>query len=269
MAFRLPPLTLDEAPHTIGSGQVLVRMPGDEYYSRQGNVRNCSYELTSEEIEERDRQSGTRGVQKKYQIDRGGTISLGLLQETAFGRQVATMSDEGMLPDQQAGVAKSVTYLVSMIGGTYFCAELVDGRLQRRRVVSNVLVTDSTGDVDYVLGTHYVVNAATGAVTILAKPASPGTGLKIVYGCAAVTDRPVYKMWSAAQIECDVMIIQDNFVGTSYEYTFPRVEFKKTGEHSIVSENNELQVNELEGTIYIDGSQEAGYELGYATPIAA
>lgn len=267
---RLPPLSLEDAPHSIPSGIILIRNKGEEHFSRQGNVRNGALELTSEEIEERDRQSGLRGIQKKYQIDRGGTLTFGLLQDTAFGRSASLMAVPGeKLPDQAAEVGVSVPYSTVFVGGTYFCGKIVLGRLERRRVVSNVEVTDAAGTTTYVEGIDYSVNPATGAVTILKKPGGAGAGLVITFDNAAVTDRPVSRIWSASEIEVEAMIIQDNLVGNSYEFTFPRVEFKKTGEYPLIVENSELMVNELEGTLYIDGSQPAGFELGYATPIAA
>ncbi len=266
---RIPPLSLDDAPHSIPSGILLVRDKGKEHFHRQGNVRSCAIELTSEEIEERDRQSGLRGIQKKYQIDRGGTLTVGLLQSTEFGRRAALMAEgDDLLDAQAAGNQLNMPYATAIVGGTYFCGQVVAGRFERRRMVSNVSVTD-TGAVNYQNGVDFVVNPATGAVTLLKKPAGAGAGLVITFDCAPLATQPVYRIWSATEVEVEAMIVQDNLVGDSYEFTFPRVEFKKTGEYSLIVENSELMVNELEGTLYVDGSQPAGFELGYATPIAA
>lgn len=265
---RLPPLTLEEAPHSIPSGSFLVRAIGQEHFFRQGNLRSAELELTSEELEERDRQSGIRGIQKKYQIDRGGTLNATLLQDTAFSRRTSLMAPDGeTLPDQAAEVGVTIAYATAIKGGTYPLGEKVLGKLIRKRVVTNVVVTNAAGTTTYDAGTDYTVNADIGVVTLLNVPVGAGLGLVITFDCAAVTDRPLYRVWGASEVEVDVLIVQDMFVGIPYEYRLPRIEFKKSGAFPLIVENTELMANELEGTLYVDNTQEPGFELGYATPI--
>lgn len=265
---RLPPLTLEEAPHSIPSGALLIRNIGEEHYFRQGNVRSVELELTSEEIEERDRQSGVRGVQKKYQTDRGGTLTATLLQDTALSRRTTMMAPDGeTLPDQAADVDVTIAYATAIKGGTYPLGEMILGKLVRKRVVSNVVVTNAAGTTTYAPGVDYAVNADVGVVTLLNVPAGANAGLVITFDCAAVTDRPVFRTWGASAVAVSAMIIQDMFVGLPYEYTLPLLEFKKSAAFPLIVENTELLANELEGTLYVDNTQEPGFELGYATPI--
>lgn len=265
MPYPLGALSLDDAPHEIPSGDMYWTPKGSDVGLLLGNARDASRELTSEEIEEEDRRTGDRFLQATYPTKKRGKITLQLVQQTSVALNAADNADGTTALVQVQAADKERSFTSALVNGVYECKD-PETRFQYRNV-TGVTVTDGAGTTTYVEGKHYHLNAKAGVVTLLGKPSGAGAGLKLKWSAAAGETQVRRLHSSKLGQDGSLRILQDNTVGTAFDYVHPVCRMKMTSARKIISENQELNVFEVEVTLFPDPTAEPGWEFGYAVPL--
>lgn len=217
--------------YSILKGKLYFKKVGETQWTDLGNAPEFTYEPTVETLEHFSSRSGVRSLDKVAVTQVGANLSLTLDELTADNLKLALLGSSAAMT-QTSATSQSLAVENVQVG------MVIDvGKLD----ISNVAIDDGeVAPVSYVLGTHYLVDARAGLITIIAKPETAGTDIEIGYDAGAIdanAGRSVIAILKeAGQLEGAFMCVGANSVGKRFKITCPRVELLPSGAIGFISD---------------------------------
>ncbi len=255
---------LSDESYSIPKAQILFQPDGDEAYQLLGDADDVNIEINVEETERYTNETGVRTLAKTIVNQVDATLNMTLVQLSDLNRALSLLG--AVTYDTQTAVTGGLKSLTAPAHeGEIYDLEAYD--------LSSVVVTDDTTPtpVDYVLDTHYKLDAKSGHIQLLAVPSGASGNVEITYDAATVVaDDKMTKIGIASQTSNrgKLKIRGTNTVGPVLEVTLHDVQIRPDGERNYISETDLDTINVV-GRVFSDSSQPSGFELGFERRLVA
>lgn len=234
---------------SILKGNVYFRSSSSSPWRHLGNAPAFDITPKVDVIEHNTAMSGVKSIDARIPTFKGAEIKITLDETSGYNLAIALFGDHSDFTQTAVTAGTTKTFTDVAVGDTYELG-VTD--------VTVATVTDETTPtpVAYTLNTHYRVDAASGLITILAKPAQAGDDVVVTYGASAVVagdQRSKIKMLkSLAVLEGGFMCAGSNDQGNKFLVKVTKVSLTPSGAIGFISE--EIAKIELTGTVLYDSS---------------
>ena len=252
--------SLSNELYSIPKAQILFKPLGAVAFELLGDADDVTIEPTIEESERFSNEGGVRLLAKTVVTQVDATVNMTLMQLSNRNRALSLL---GLLEFETQTAALAQVYLIEDVDHSDKVYQLPHIDL------ANVSVTDGAGAVPYVLNTHYRLDAPTGMIQFIAKPAGSDDDAEITYdGQAIVVGDKVAKFGIASQTENrgTLIIRGTNEVGPKSFVQLHDVQIRPDGGRAFISETDFSGVAVV-GRVFRDENQDPGYELGFERDI--
>ncbi len=240
--------------YAIPKAQILFKPAGSDSFVLLGDTDAVSVEPQVEETERYSNEGGVRQLAKTVVTQVDAVLSMTLMQLSDANRALSLL---GELEDetQTAAVGEVMQFTDIVIDNIYQLGHVN---------VDNVVVTDGTGLINYVLNEHYRLDAQAGFVQPIAKPPGSDADIEVTYdGLVIVAADGMKKFGLASKTENrgSVIIRATNEVGPKTLLELWDVQLRPNGAREYISEAD-FSGLEITGRVFRDENQILGYELG-------
>jgi hypothetical protein len=250
-AFQLSPISGD---YVVGKGRLYAKVTGATQFQEIGDIDAMSISQANTVIERFSNQFGARTKTDSRITEQNANIAFTMLQATARNLALALMSDKTALT--QAATTVQLSGLTNVQVG-----DIIDtGKLG----ISVITFTDNlTSPTNWVAGTNYELDAASGLIRVKALPSADTTAtLKVT--CPAITAATKQLLAGLGQnpdLRAELVFITLDASSVPIEkYTFPIVKLTPDGDVNLISDD--YRTVQIKGEIIADATQSVGYELG-------
>lgn len=246
------PLSTDG--YSISKAYIFFQPTGDDAFINLGDADLVEIATEVEKVERFQRNEGlkTKVLTVVTQIDVALTMTL--LQASPFNRALSLLGDTA--PFTQS---LDAAHLQTIVGGGILGIFQLDASF-----VSSLSITDGATTTPYVLGTDYFVDLVGGFVQIIAIPGGADADLKITYDIDAVIEadgKDVVTVASNSNIRGKLVVRGAPEVGPNLLLELHDVLLSPSGNRAYIADA-EFDTIEIEGEIFSDSTQAAGFELG-------
>jgi hypothetical protein len=260
MSIQFKPLSSDL--YSIPKAQILFKPEGADAFELLGDADEVTVEPTVTETERFTNEAGVRLLAKTIVTQVDAKLVMTLVQLSDRNRALALL---GLLDyeTQTVQTAHNMALTAVDYSDKIYMLDHID--------VTNVVVKDGAELVTLVLGTDYKLDAKAGFVQLINKHAGSDADLSITYDAPAiVTADGVAKIGLASKTENrgTVIIRGTNEVGQQTMLQLHDVQLRPSAARSYISATDFANVK-VEGRIFRDENQAAGYELGFERNIPA
>lgn len=260
MSLQFQPLSSDL--YAIPKAQILFRPDGAEAFELLGDADEVTVEPTVEETERFSNEGGVRLLAKTVVTQVDATLAMTLVQLSDRNRALSLL---GLLEYQTQGAQTGYTIDLTAVDhdGKLYMLDHLD--------VTAVVVKDGAELVTYTLGTHYKLDAKAGILQLIAMPGGADGDLHIEYDAPAIVSADgIAKIGIASQTENrgTIIIRGTNDVGPQLFLQLHDVQLRPSAGRNYISETD-FDTIEIEGRVFRDETQAAGYELGFERTIPA
>lgn len=248
--------------YAIPKAQIMFQPAGTDRLELLGDTDEVTLETTVEETERYTNESGVRILAKTIVTQVDALLNMTLVQLSDRNRALSLLG-EPVNTTQAAAVATVKTFADVEHTDKIYALDALD--------VTNVVVTDGAGAVTYVLETDYKLDAKAGFVQLINKPVGADDDLEVTFDSTAIlATAGLAKIGIANKTENrgKLIIRGTNEVGPKVMLVLHDVQLRPSGGRAYISETD-LDTVEVEGRVFRDDSQPAGYELGYEQEIPA
>lgn len=257
--------TLPATDFNIPSGQAAIKLEGESYFRPLGDV-TISVSKSKEETEIRTNEDPERDVVANDVVSTTQTISIVLRQFASSGMALAW----GAPPKDfvQAAIAAPLTQDFEDVTLRGWLQLLdADGIDVTNTTVSEVLIGGEAGEE----GTHYIHDAPSGIVQIIALPAGAAAvagkfDVEVTFTAAAVaagSGRQIAEAFTENVLRGMLVVRQNNRRGRPRKFIFPKVSVGGDGEVAIIGDSNEPVSVTITGKIEKDETQPVKRQRGW------
>jgi hypothetical protein len=248
--------------YAIPKAQIMFQPAGTDRLELLGDTDEVTLETTVEETERYTNEAGVRILAKTIVTQVDALLNMTLVQLSDRNRALSLLG-EPVNTTQAAAVATVKTFADVEHTDKIYALDALD--------VDNVVVTDGAGSVTYTIEVDYKLDAKAGFVQLINKPVGADDDLEVTFDSAAIlaTDG-LAKIGIANKTENrgKLIIRGTNEVGPKVMLVLHDVQLRPSGGRAYISETD-LDTVEVEGRVFRDENQPAGYELGYEQEIPA
>lgn len=260
MSIQFTPLSNDL--YSIPKAQILFRPNGEEAFELLGDADEVTVEPTVEETERFSNEGGVRLLAKTVVTQVDAVLAMTLVQLSNRNRALSLL---GLLAFETQSVETAFEIDLTDVdhSNKIYPLEHID--------VTNVVVKDGAEAVTYVLGTNYKLDAKAGFIQLLLMPGGADGDLHIEYDAPAIVEADgIAKIGLASKTENrgTVIIRGTNEVGPQLYLQLHDVQLRPSAARAYISETD-FDTIQVEGRIFRDENQAAGYELGFERSIPA
>lgn len=260
MSIQFQPLSNDL--YSIPKAQILFKPAGEEAFELLGDADEVTVEPTVEETERFSNEGGVRLLAKTVVTQVDAILSMTLVQLSDRNRALSLL-----------GLLEYHTQLVATGFDINLLAVDHDKKIYplSHINVTAVVVKDGADAVTYVLGTHYKLDSKAGFIQLLAMPGGADGDLHIEYNAPAIVAADgIAKIGLAGKTENrgTIIIRGTNEVGPNIMLQLHDVQLRPSAARNYISETD-FDTVQIEGRIFRDEAQAAGYELGFERTIPA
>lgn len=260
MATPFKPLSNDL--YSIPKAQIMFKPSGEDNYILLGDADDVTIEPTVEETQRFSNEGGVRQLAKTVITQVDALLSMTLVQLSDTNRALSLL---GLLEyhTQTTVTAHAIDLTAVDHADKIYPLEHID--------VTNVVVTDGAELVTYTLNTDYRLDAKAGFIQLINMPVGADGDLHIEYDAPTIdaTDK-LAKIGIASKTENrGALIIRGtNEVGPKVMVQLHDVQIRPSAQRNYIAETD-FDTIEVEGQIFRDENQPAGYELGFERSIPA
>lgn len=249
--------------YVIPKAQILFQPRGEEGFVLLGDADDVEVTIEVTEQERFTNEEGVRKLVKTVVTEVNPTMSMTLVQMTDRNRALSLLGEPTPYTQTaESGVEKVFEDII--IDRIY--------KLDHTNVdETTIVVTDGAEAETYVAGEHFLLDALTGMIQIIGKPAGADDDVKIVYdGLAVVAADGLARIGVASKTENrgTIIIRGTNDVGPKTELTLWDVQIRPAGGRSYVGETDFDNI-EIEGRIFVDPTKPSGFNVGQERLIEA
>lgn len=239
--------------YSIGKATIWFKPAGGTAFTLLGDSDDVAIAIEITEQERFNNECGLRRKARSIVTELDATVSMTLVQLSDFNRGLSLLGD-----------AVVYTQSVDLAHNQIEVGEGVVGNIIKldSPFLENFVMEDGLAN-PYVLDTHYKVDLQGGYVQILALPAAD-VDLDMTYDILAIVaadNKNKIGIGSKSDNRGTLIIRGCADVGPNVRVTLHDVQLRPSGDRSYVSETD-FDTIEIEGSVFIDDTQPAGFELG-------
>lgn len=249
--------------YTLGRGKLYfarfkpgTTTPGGERYL--GNTPEVSFSSDSQRLDHYNSDSGVRNKDASVllQMDYAGGFSLDDIQ---FENLAMLFLGNSGVETVAAKTAQTETFTNVMPKLTYQLGTTASTPTGTRNVTVASVKDSTTTSTTYAAGTDYVVDEATGRITILEGTTIPADGgITVEWASEAYTQE--FAVSDADTIEGQLRYVADNPMGENIDYLLPWVQITPDGDYAL--KGDDWQVMNFTLAILKKGDLKAVYANG-------
>jgi len=260
MAVQFAPLSNDL--YSIPKAQILFRPEGAEAFELLGDADEVTIEPTVEETERFSNEGGVRLLAKTVVTQVDALLSMTLVQLSDRNRALSLL---GLLEyhTQSSTTNHTIDLTAVDYDNKIYMLEHIN--------ITGLVVKDGAEAVTLTLGTDYKADTKAGFIQLINKPGGSDADLHIEYDAPAiVTGDGIAKIGLASKTENrgTIIIRGTNEVGPQLMLQLHDVQIRPSAARNYISETD-FDTIEVEGRVFRDENQAAGYELGFERTIPA
>lgn len=248
--------------YAIPKAQIMFKPQGSSAFELLGDTDDVNLEATVEETERYTNEAGVRILAKTIVTQVDALLSMTLVQLSDRNRALSLLG-EPVNVTQSAVAAGTVT----IEDADYTDKIYPLGALN----VSDVVVTDGAGTTTLTIDVDYKLDAKAGFIQLINKPVGADDDVEVEFDAPAIVDADgLAKIGIANKTENrgTLIIRGTNEVGPKVMLVLHDVQLRPSGGRAYISETD-LDTIEVEGRVFRDENQPAGFELGYEQEIPA
>lgn len=241
--------------YSIGKATIWFKPTGETDFTLLGDSDDVSIAM---EVTEQDRFNNECGLRRKARTvvtELEATLSMTLVQLSDLNRALSLLGDAVTYTQAADAVHNQVEVGEGTLGIKELDSPFIDA--------GTFVMTDGIA-VPYVLDTHFKLDAQGGYVQIIDIPGGADSDLDMTYDIlevVAADGKNKIGIGSNSDQRGTLVIRGCAAVGPNVRVTLHDVQLRPSGDRSYVSETD-FDTIEIEGSIFLDTGQPAGFELG-------